>query len=697
MSESTAVPSAIKRSRRGPLSRGKRLAFAAVAMLLPFVLLGAIEGGLRLAGFGGYPPTITRVAALPSGETLYISDAPGPASFFFNNANQSGSLNQQAFVMPKPAGLTRIIAIGESAMQGFPQPPGLASTSFLKAMLADAWPERRVEVLNLAVTAIASFPAKSILRESLDYAPDLVVIYVGNNEFFGAYGVASLNRAGRTPTVMRWQRAVRSLATVQAATRLLIPAKRQGSLMEIMIGQSFTGAEDPARAAAELTLRTHLEEMIGLCRARGVPVVLCTLPANERDLAPLGKPDLTGLDAAKAKEAEDLLQQWRVKVTTEPVAAVEALNKVVALAPKHAEAHYRLAQALLAQGDAIAAREMFGKALDMDTMPWRPPATTQRAILAAAEAAKGPDLAVADLREAFRAASPDGLVGWNLMDDHVHPSLRGQALVARTIVEAMTRLSGPMAMSKEAAGGLPNDEAYLDRLGDNAFDRYAVQHGMRSLFNIGFFKETNPGAFERFERECKGYEESWSPAMRDVLRKWQDPKTHSGAKIPLGGMMGRQLIRDQRFTQAEQAYSTAARHVPEYTSLSLEYTYFMLECRRRTRGELSAADQATADAAIARGNVLLSFGGGKSPTGLTERYMGRMQQLLGRWAESIPLLNTARERLGGDELVAADLALVEAYLKLNRADDAKKLIENGIKNAGQFSDRYRRMLTLLPK
>ena len=33
-----------------------------------------------------------------------------------------------------------------------------------------------------------------------------------------------------------------------------------------------------------------------------------------------------------------------------------------------------------------------------------------------------------DLQKAFREASAGGCVGWELMDDHVHPSLLGQAL-----------------------------------------------------------------------------------------------------------------------------------------------------------------------------------------------------------------------------------------------------------------------------
>ena len=52
------------------------------------------------------------------------------------------------FATPAPPGTVRVVFLGESAIQGFPQPLPLTNGSFLEAMLRDAWQgERDVEVL----------------------------------------------------------------------------------------------------------------------------------------------------------------------------------------------------------------------------------------------------------------------------------------------------------------------------------------------------------------------------------------------------------------------------------------------------------------------------------------------------------------------------------------------------------------------
>ena len=85
---------------------------------------------------------------------------------------------QKAPLNPAPLSTRKRLALGLAA--------------FLQLMLQDAWPDRRVEVINLGTTAIASFPVLGITTEALDYEPDLVVVYTGHNEFFGTYGVASV-------------------------------------------------------------------------------------------------------------------------------------------------------------------------------------------------------------------------------------------------------------------------------------------------------------------------------------------------------------------------------------------------------------------------------------------------------------------------------------------------------------------------
>lgn len=689
-------PPATRAGRR--LSPRQRFMLVAFGLLVPVIILGLAEGGLRIAGFGGYPGVLQKVGPLPGQEqaTLWISDPAGAASYFFNNQNRPGSLNQTTFVDPKPPGTFRVFALGESAMQGFPQPAGFAATEFLSAMLADAWPDRRVEVINLGVTAVASFPVAAIADEALGHQPDLLVVYVGNNEFFGAYGVASLNRAAASPAMMQVQRWFNGLAFVQgvrAGLRKLQPPRDQ-TLMETMMGQSYTGPEDPLRDRAARNLRTHLDRIIAHGRQAGVPVVVCTLPSNERDLAPLGESDLSALSSTDRERVKELIRRGRAGEQRDPTAAIDALEEAVKLAPQHATAFFHLGRALLNAGrgaDGLAALE---RAMALDPMPWRPPPASNQAVRDAV-AASGGAAVLADLQAAFRAASPQGATGWELMDDHVHPTLAGQHLVAQTILKAMAGLSGAAKVPPEAAAQGSGFADYATRLGANPYDAYGVDHTMRVLALIPFIEATNPGMKDRFQQRCEVFERAQPREVLDVARDWQQGKSHIGGKRPLSGMAARALLRMERSPDAEPLFKVAARHVLAYSAWNLEFTYFYLVCHERSQGRLDDEDLAMAGDAIERGRLLIAQK--RSTTGQVERFMARLHQLRGEHEQAVPLLNVARRLLTSTDLVAADQALVESLLKLGRSAEAREVVNNGIRLSGQYADLYRRMERMLPK
>jgi lysophospholipase L1-like esterase len=635
------------------LSNISRWWFRFGALLLPLVLLLAVEGFFRWRGLGGYPPLLREVGSVPGG-TLVFADQAGAISWFFANPERPGFNDQYTFVTPKPTNTFRVFLLGESAMKGYPQPRNLASSAFLKAMLQDAWPDRHVEVINLGTTAVASYPVRGMLDEALRYEPDLVIIHTGHNEFFGTYGVASIGQAGGAVWQLALTRFVHSLATVQAFTqwqRSRRPAATDRTLMEMMVGREHVSATDPRRKAAARNLHANLTAMAEACRKQGVPVLLCTLPANERDLAPIGR-TVTGPDTA--------------------------LN------------HFQRGHELLAQGQTNAALAEFVQARDLDPMPWRATSAAQAAVR---DAANKQGAWLCDLESAFRAASPNGAVGWELMDDHVHPTLRGQALMAETFIATLAERSGPTQITPEARARIANWETYAARLGDNPYDRYGVAHSMRVLFEVPFMRTSNPGALQRFAAQCDAFERSVDAELLPLLREWQTYRPHAGAKRPLSGMIARALMRQRKFDEAARYFDIARQAVPEYTSWHMEYVYFGLACREKLNGKLTAEEQAEALAEIEQGKFLLRRG--FSETGFTERYVGRLHQLRGEFEAAIPFLNASRAKLSGMELVAADQALIVSLLKTGRRTEAVKLAEVGAAQAGEFAPIYRNLLAEL--
>ncbi len=678
-----------KPSDRASLSPTKRRLFLAITVALPFLVLAAAEFILRSFGWGGYPAWIRAAGELPSGETLCLVEPAASKPYFFANPTRPGYADQTNFVMPKPADTVRIFLIGESAAKGYPQPRNLAVSSFLQSMLADAWPEKKVEVINLGTTAVASFPLVYQVRDALQFSPDLFIFYTGNNEFFGAYGTASINAAGSLPPwALRGMRAARGLALVQVLDSWLYRgADENQSLMEEMIGQTVIPADSPLREAAARNLASHLGTMLDDVRAAGIPALVCTTASNESGLAPLGDDDVSGLDENQQREVRRLLGAAADAADRDDfTVAVTLLRQAVQLAPRHARARFLLGQVLARADEPALARTAFLEARDLDTMPWRPISLTEQAIRNTA-LTKGAILC--DIAEIFRRESPDGASGWELLDDHVHLSLSGQALAARAMVGAMVNLAAPLQLGPDQLVLVDDDEIYARDLGVNFYDDYRVNHTLRVLFDVPFMKKTNPQARAVFTELCRESEDQMAAPVLEAAREWQTFKPHAGGLRPLTGMVARVLLREGRIEEALELYDIAARQVPDYTSWYLEYVYFALACRQRIDGVLDAEDLAAAAEAIAQGEFLLARG--YSESGLTERYTGRLHQLRDEWAEAIPFLLAARPKMQAEDLVATDQALILSYLKTGQQNKALALADDGIKNSGRFAEFYRRL------
>jgi tetratricopeptide (TPR) repeat protein len=620
------------------------MVLALVSLLLTTLVLGLIEGACRLAGYGGYRPTFVDAGQVDDGSTLVFTDHGGPNSYFFSNRSNPGSLDPTAFIMPKPPKTFRVFIVGESAAKGNPYVRPLTAGAFLKEMLGDLWPDRHVEVINLGVTAVASYPVLGITTEALDYEPDLIVAYLGNNEFYGAYGVASLHSAGRSPGMIRLLRATRSLGIAQLIDDLRPAANADGSrtLMEAMVGQTHIGADDPLRASAAQNLETFVGEMIDRCAERGIPLLVCTPPANERDLAPLGG----GADATE---------------------------------------QYQKAQALLAENRFDESARAFQRALDLDGMPWRPPSTSVDAIKSAVQSRNA---LLCDVEAAFRAASHGGSIGWELMDDHVHASLRGQELIARSIVRALTKAPSAVAVATERVEALPDWSVYAERLGANDYERFAASHAMRLLAGIAFFRQTNPGFLEHHEAICQRIERDAPLFARLAIQQWLDVTTHATAERPISGWVAEACLQNGAYDKAVRLFRLASRAVTPYGNWDLEYTYKSLMAQVRAGHALSPDELDVALKAIGRARCAIRQG--KNQSGGPELWAGLFHQIRGELEPSIEYLAVGRRKLPPESRVAADEALVRAYRATGRLDLAKPIIDDGLQ--GPHAAAYQAML-----
>ena len=125
--------------------------------------------------------------------------------------------------------------------------------------------------------------------------------------------------------------------------------------------------------------------------------------------------------------------------------ALTAFTAARDLLPLHADTHFRLAACLDTLGRRAEALAEYRLARDYDELRFRTSSDFNNAIMAMDDG----QLSVAvDMEQIFASNTPDSIVGYGLILEHLHPSSYGQFLLAAGYADAM-RARGILAPSAE--------------------------------------------------------------------------------------------------------------------------------------------------------------------------------------------------------------------------------------------------------
>jgi lysophospholipase L1-like esterase len=621
------------------------LVFSVVPALLVALLL---EGGLRLAGFGGMSPFFITVLVERGGASRLVRVYQTALWPYFGRRTDGdgriiiGSVVPECVMVPKPEKMVRVVLIGESTIQGFPHPPNLTAAEFLERFLRARLGGRPVDVINCGVTAVASYPLRKIVRDAMMLEPDLVIIYAGHNEYFGAFGVASAQGAGSRPWQMALTLAVRSTAAFQAAylamdalrgTAAASPSGTEapaggGGLMEKMARVELIAADSPLRRLAARSLEASISEMLDTCKASGAKVLLCSLAANERDQPPIRSAEP---DGPHAPEWRRLHAAAMDAFSSGPKAAQALLREALRLGPNHAATHFYLARTLELEGATTEALKHYRRARDLDAMPWR--ATTQfnDLLRACAERAGVP---FADVDAAFHAEA-GGAPGWRLFADHLHPSLEGQALLARAWLDAIAR-----------ERLLPLEEAPREDwrkvaavLGDNKMTRYYTANLMLGLYQRPPLNTDQEGLRYASRRAREAFD-ACEPWEQRAIKRLEERLKAGLPSVNLSFLAGEEAVREGLHRQAAEYFGSAYNAARPFTAERVVAAYHMLLSAGHI-GKFHAGARATARRAYSEGVYADQIGGNYDPAAL-HRALAGLALLLGdeaganRWAGTIP-------------------------------------------------------------
>lgn len=432
----SASPRAGREPRPGtpapPLSAARRRVFTAITVAFPLILLALLEVGLRVAGFGhSYPLFVDAPAEgylLPNAEV---------AKRYFRAGTITPVPQMDFFRKEKRPGAFRVFFQGESSAAGFPYRHGGAPSRMLQQRLQAAFPDREIEVVNTALTAISSYTLLDQADEIIAQHPDAVLIYTGHNEYYGVFGVASTQLAGRSRAVIRAYLALSRLRITQLVARL-IPRGGGSSrvaprtAMELMAGDRKIPSGSPLYRDGLEQFRANLSDLLEKYRRAGVPVLIGTVASNERDQPPFVSGFAPGADTAAWRRlyraGTDALRRGDLS------AAETALRHAVQIDSTAADGLYALAKVLDAKGDPGAARPFYVAAREHDQLRFRAPLAIN-AIIRQEAARHG--ATVVETERALARASAGGIIGGSLMLEHLHPNLQGFFVISDAFYEAM--------------------------------------------------------------------------------------------------------------------------------------------------------------------------------------------------------------------------------------------------------------------
>jgi tetratricopeptide (TPR) repeat protein len=437
-------------------------------VVIPVLFFVLVEFALRLVGVGTHYQYFNQIDI--DGEAFY-QENPDFADQFYPPSLNVGPL-QNTFAAERSDDRLRVFVLGGSAAMGFPH-KNHGVDRLLAAQLRELFPNKDVEVVNTAMTSVNSHVVYQVAKTLPAESADVAVILMGNNEVVGPYGPGTFNQnflsslsAIRALQALKrtrlWQLLDSALSEVQSSDA---KADLEWQGMQMFVDNGVA-EDDPRMSAVYEHFEGNLRDIVDTLDAKGMHVVLSTVPVNLRQSAPflsVSRDDISAGDETKLTalreraELQALNGRWRE--------AQDLWQQAIALDAGHADSHFQLATSLENLGEYALARSHYERALDLDGLRFRADTRINAIIEGVAREYDSSQVSFVHSSKGFDRASAPFAPGWDLLVEHVHYDFSGNAVLARIFARAIARHLSPTTPPKllkpeEVAAriGFPNHE-----------------------------------------------------------------------------------------------------------------------------------------------------------------------------------------------------------------------------------------------
>lgn len=382
----------------------KILAFKVIAIVIPFAFFLFLEVGLRIFGYGND----LRLFVKDKENTDYLVMNSHASERYFSTKENATIGVFEPFRIKKSKGTFRVFVLGESTSLGF---PFMASASFdrwLLYRLIHTFPERKFEIINVSLTAVNSYAVLGFAKEIVNYEPDAVMIYCGQNEYYGALGVGSTSQLGGNRKIIEGVLYLRSFRFFQLIENTFSGIKnyvkgrsvdKHETLMQRMAARQEIPFHSTLYNRGVEQFKMNMEDVCKVLSQKKIPVFVSNLVSTEKDMRPFisSKKDSTS----------------------------------------SAGYHYDLAEKAYKQNDFVRARQQYIYAKDLDMLRFRAPEELNTIIAGLPEKFHG--IYLVDTKQQFENHSPHGIIGRETILEHVHPNIYGYSLMSEAFYQSMKR------------------------------------------------------------------------------------------------------------------------------------------------------------------------------------------------------------------------------------------------------------------
>jgi len=611
--------------------KNKESIFRFAAILLPVAFFAILEVVLRSVNYGG-DLSLFRQASV-NGKAFYTIN-PEVARRYFRTYQVRAMSSNDVFEKEKGPNTWRVFCLGESSTLGYPYFFNGTFPSMLRDRLETLWPEKKIEVVNLGITAVSSYTVLDFVKELPPYKPDAILIYCGHNEFYGALGTGSTESLGQSRWAVKaylelqgW-RTFRLIRDGMVALKGMVSSSpdrnREATVMEGMVGNREIAFGSKEYQSGISNFRENIEEMVRVAAQRKIPLVLGTLVSNLSGMEPFVSIFSTITDERERGRWEELNRQGTKALEEKRYEeAARALNAAVEIDSVPAKAHFALGQAFGRIGRLDESRRHYRLARDLDALRFRAPSEFNSIIK---EVGRAYNVPVADGEALMEGRSEHGIIGNRFVLEHVHLSLDGYFLLAKAFAGALAE-NGILAPRSEwkFERDLP-DSVYRERVGVTPLDSVAAAIRLHVLMNSWPFRESGVGVQSfpvktELERVAKSYlmkEMSWEEAHVRMAERYEGLRELKSAAAEYHALaratpynvspwlrLGRVLLDARAMPEAEAAFKKSLRVEESYHAYhNLGFIHLKAELFRDATIEFQRALRLSAG--INEGNLMQS-------------------------------------------------------------------------------------------